>query len=1045
MQGNELYNCMNCDKEYKTKSGLVKHIANCIASFKPRKSTDSIQSTISSTSTIQTDSLRAAKYKKMCISLTDDIKVKNNQLSNLHSENVLKQETQTKQIYQLESVNESLNKQVEFKETHINTLNNILLNQTQTIEELSMKLVNADKSLSTSCTDSENKLEYNLREKDTLIEMLQNEVTQLTLATDSLEKHLTYEQESFKSQKHMIQVDKDNEQTRVVSSLQKEHNQEIQKLKEDYERQIIQHEMKYNIKIGEYDQIIKDIHLERESTIFEHEQKCKLELNTLKSSFELINEQHEKDSLLRLTQVENSYLDKIHKLEKQVEEETTKNNQNIYHENELNAKISEYKDELNSKYKVIVDLEDSIFNLNQEYKEFQDKIVIVLKTKEQEYLVRSEKMSERIKNKSQEYEELNQQLVIKIKSIETEKIRFEQEKSYFVQREQVLQRQNDELQQEKLNSVSQTNNNHDRMDFTISKLHTTMQEITNKNSANIDVITSSFTLDKQRLENTNERLIKSIEHLQSKHKELESTLQLLKDESSKTQQLLVNDINILQKEKNEAIDLYTVQVSITKEKSELYNKLLVSFNEQNSGLSELLQCNTQKEVIISTLSNKIEELNKMIASEVLKNERYIMSNQEMSNKIDEYKQTKNDHLDFFKSSLQDQLLMLPIAIEDKNKKIKEMQEHFDTEKKTLNFNITTLQQQLASLEQQFDNSSQQYLELMTKYKFLHSQYDDNVVQNQKLNNTITMYTTSIETLKSTHTQLQNRMDDCNKTIGRNEIRISDQTNFISRSKEDCRLQTLTLNSKLLEIKEYQEKIIEIEKSNLIISVKQTEVVQYKKELDDMIQLLLDKDIKLGAINDKTDELLKSIGKKEQIITTTDGHVKILKEELLNKQKVIIEKDKRLDDYKGIVSDNERKTLTIEKCEQSIVTLRQELQKLMESNVSKKREFQDLSSKMETYKVELQNEMEKRRIAFSAAEEYKLQTDLYKGELEKTITKFEEYKTYYDASLDGISKESEINIKTAQKNALIKIQEFRSSMILLANKNKELESKLNLNI
>ncbi|KAF0759287.1 CAP-Gly domain-containing linker protein 1-like isoform X1 [Aphis craccivora] len=948
----------------------------CLSALKNEEHDDIVNNLKNELSKLKNEYKVIIEEKERDIKITEEnhIKIENELKQELKilSENknqeiqVLKQNNLEK-LEKLENINQNLNlelkaalKSVQDQTTNIASLEkkyNDLelqqdLNKNELEKELTTQLQNCYKTIENELTslkseksvleekhenyvkETENAtkvLENNLKQNNILIENLNKSLNELTLSKQN-------ELDSLKKQILQLEGDRDNllkcqsselaTKDELINTLSNKLELTLtEKQKQDLSNANLQTEL--TNETLKYQTTIKDLQNkinELESNIASNCESFKSELELL--SNEKVASMSENLNLLeKLKTLENS--------KKNLEEKLISNEICIQDIQNLNDVIEEKNKIIDDNEKKIKQLDSFVTQTKNEYdiilKEKEKEIKELLKIGEEKMEVEKLSLEEKTKVILDKKDEENLILNKKIVDLENMKRDLEEQLEISKSQEQDLKQLN-EIIQDKIKTIKGN-------DLKIEELNSLINLTKNEFESKLQLKEVEI---KELLKNEEEKLIIEKKQIEKKNK-------VMLDEKNKEISNLKEKLNILENSK-----------------TSVEQQLIETSKKQESMIAELKLSIEEKTKLINENNSNIEQLNSLID---LCKEEFNSQLKEKEDKINELIKVGEEKLTIEKKQIEEQNKLM---LEEKNKEISNLKEK-----------LNILENSKTSVEQQLIETSKKQESMIAELKLSIEEKTKLINEN---NSNIEQLNSLIDQCKEEfNSQLKEKEDKINELIKVGEEKLMDEKLLLEKHA------TLTLDEKNKEISNLMEKlsILEDLKSNLekkleVSETQKHDIIELKKAVQEKNKIIDDNNSKVEVLNSliaqtKEDFSMKLKEKENEI----DDLVKTL-EDKLNIEKM---------------SFDTRIKARVDEKDTEIQLLKTQLHEFVENNKEK-----ELMLKLDS----IINELEREKLRASNLEALKL-------ELEKTVL---QHKT--ELELLNVSKMNmeEDMLKTKTKSELL---------------------------
>lgn len=1049
-----MFTCKRCTRTYKTERTFSKHIINCCDEM--TKSVSSVKST--ETVSMLSDSERAAKYKKMCISLTQNVKDIETKLDNVTSEYNVKQNTFQSHIHSLEimldeananlnvyknkeTVSDSRNEYVmqEMKEnlsvknTEITNLTTKLERVTETNNQLSQQLTNLKLEIdgltityNSDLLNTKSKYETLLHDQktqyDNKINMLESDCARLKLNMDNTIEQLKTDLTTINM------TEKENLLQKYAADMQ---NLLIEKRKEtEYAQTEIRDDMRKKLEhISTLEQHIENMLKDHSLTISKLQSEHDSKLTQLNTKFVVFNNEKQ-------TEIENTKCTYENKIKDIINSHTNILNSERMHSHELENKYDLL-------YKTHTDLLLTIQNKTDDYKNKYDTCLVecekLKKLKEESDTKLGEIMNihnyykteydnainriETYKQESSVYTSRNKHLESELNKCKEDSTSFQSKLEQKVEFTDQLTEKINQLQldiskksseyttlQSMNNSLMETNNT----------LQSNMQTISMTNRKHIDEIKTTYENDITVLNQKLEDNSKSYS-MQLSRKDID--MQNVVEKHNE----IVSRYSSLESEREKYVDRIEKLEIASKSKDRLVEQTVATLRQQQDEYDKMVK-------LIDELRNDIEYRNKDIAKYRSEIQMLQLQEKQLLHRIDEQKHDYQDTMLSLKANLDNQSVNMIRVMEEKSEKIKTLETTIlmlNTEKDNLMEQIHKLNLRDQTHEVEHKKEIDDYVRLFDEYK-------------RKLDECNIKYTTLTHTLKAVENsykdkfeeniQLKSKTDEMNKLFGRQESRIIEIDNAMKRIKIE-QLDTVRRN-KILE-KELEEKsrLYKQEQEKVVTVTLELEKYGHERKThNDAINSL---NIKITETYDerndykeKYETCIKDVGKKDQIIVTNGENITKLKNELRDVTMKLNDMMKLNDEHELVKAENFRISNTITEMEKEKRTLEIEIEKRYMKLYSKYDDYDTIKSTYDQLRSEIDKIKDEKAVAMVAAEYMRTQMSIYQRESEGLLRALEEEKKVTEKLVGDAKEESRDEIVKIRADAIRKISQYKNTLAVM---------------
>ncbi|XP_027843317.2 CAP-Gly domain-containing linker protein 1 isoform X2 [Aphis gossypii] len=808
-----------------------------------------------------------------------------------------------------------------------------------------------------------NVLENNLKQNNILIENLNKSLNELTLSKQN-------ELDSLKKQILQLEGDRDNllkcqsselaTKDELINTLSNKLELTLtEKQKQDLSNANLQTEL--TNETLKYQTTIKDL----QNKINELESNIASNCESFKSELELLNNEKVASMSENLNLLEK--LKSLENSKKNLEEKLVSNEKCIQDIQNLNDVIEEKNKIIDDNQKKIKQLDNFVTQTKNEYdvilKEKEKEIKELLKIGEEKMEVEKLSLEEKTKVILNKKDEENLILNKKIVDLENMKRDLEEQLEICKSQEQDLKQLN-EIIQDKIKTIKDN-------DLKIEELNSLINLTKNEFESKLQLKEVEI---KELLKNEEEKLV-----IEKKQIEKQNTVML--DEKNKEISNLMEKLNILENSK-----------------TGVEQQLIENSKKQESMIAELKLSIEEKTKLINENNSNIEQLNSIIAQ---CKEGYNSELKEKEDKINELIKVGEEKLTIEKKQIEEQN---KVMLEEKNKEISNLMEK-----------LNILENSKTSVEQQLIENSKKQESMIAELKL--SIEEKTKLINENNSNIEQLNSIIAQCKEGYNSELKEKEDKINELIKVGEEKLTIEKKQIEEQNK------VMLEEKNKEISNLMEKLNILENSKT--SVEQQLIENSKKQESMIAELKLSIEEKTKLINENNSniEQLNSI-----IAQCKEGYNSELKEkedkinELLKvgEEKLIIEK-KQIEEQNKVRLDEKN---------EEISNLMEKLNILENSKTSVEQQLIETSKKQESMIAELK---------LSIDEKTKL--------INENNSNIEQLNRIIDQCKEGFN--SQLKEKEDKINELIKVGEEKlmdeklllekHAMLTLDEKNKEISN------
>ncbi|CAH1722394.1 unnamed protein product [Aphis gossypii] len=828
-----------------------------------------------------------------------------------------------------------------------------------------------------------NVLENNLKQNNILIENLNKSLNELTLSKQN-------ELDSLKKQILQLEGDRDNllkcqsselaTKDELINTLSNKLELTLtEKQKQDLSNANLQTEL--TNETLKYQTTIKDL----QNKINELESNIASNCESFKSELELLNNEKVASMSENLNLLEK--LKSLENSKKNLEEKLVSNEKCIQDIQNLNDVIEEKNKIIDDNQKKIKQLDNFVTQTKNEYdvilKEKEKEIKELLKIGEEKMEVEKLSLEEKTKVILNKKDEENLILNKKIVDLENMKRDLEEQLEICKSQEQDLKQLN-EIIQDKIKTIKDN-------DLKIEELNSLINLTKNEFESKLQLKEVEI---KELLKNEEEKLV-----IEKKQIEKQNTVML--DEKNKEISNLMEKLNILENSK-----------------TGVEQQLIENSKKQESMIAELKLSIEEKTKLINENNSNIEQLNSIIAQ---CKEGYNSELKEKEDKINELIKVGEEKLTIEKKQIEEQN---KVMLEEKNKEISNLMEK-----------LNILENSKTSVEQQLIENSKKQESMIAELKL--SIEEKTKLINENNSNIEQLNSIIAQCKEGYNSELKEKEDKINELLKVGEEKL------IIEKKQIEEQNKVRLDEKNEEISNLMEKLNILENSKTSVEQQLIETSKKQESMIAELKLSIDEKTKLINENNSNIEQLNRIidqckeGFNSQLKEKEDKINELIKvgEEKLMDEKLLLEKHAMLTlDEKNKEISNLMEKLSILENSKSNLEKKLEVSKTQEHDIIELKKAVEEKTKIiddNNSKVEVLNSL-----IVQTKEDFGMKLKEKENEINKLVKTLED-----KLNIEKMSFDTRIKARVDEKDTEIQLLKTQLHEFVENNKEKELMLKL----